>query len=207
MSIEMASLAARFAPLAGFVAIAVSTAAMTLRLSARGVRTWVLPADDSADGFVARIFRLAALGWFVRASLQAADPAFAGTVLPSLRLFAGPLPMAIGLALVAFGIVLAVAAQLAMGRSWRVGIPSGTRPELVTGGLFSVSRNPVFLGMIASGAGATLLMGDALSSAILAAAIIAIGVQIRQEEQFLAASLGDEYRRYCARTGRWLTLG
>lgn len=41
-----------------------------------------------------------------------------------------------------------LAAQQAMGRSWRIGVDTDERTELVTEGVFGLVRNPVFTAMI-----------------------------------------------------------
>ena len=58
-----------------------------------------------------------------------------------------------GLALAVAGQVLTVVARSEMGRRWRVGIPETAPDALVTTGLFGLSRNPVFLGMLAMASG------------------------------------------------------
>jgi protein-S-isoprenylcysteine O-methyltransferase Ste14 len=90
-----------------------------------------------------------------------------------------------------------------MGSSWRIGIPSEAAP-LRTDAAFAVSRNPIFLGMIAFVAGLTLWSPSAVTVALLVAAYISIEVQIRGEEAFLERMHGDAYRRYRARVRRWI---
>jgi protein-S-isoprenylcysteine O-methyltransferase Ste14 len=50
----------------------------------------------------------------------------------------------IGLTLLFISLVWTVIAQGHMKNSWRIGIDTDTKTELVTSGLFSVSRNPIF---------------------------------------------------------------
>ena len=95
-------------------------------------------------------------------------------------------------------------AQFSMGDSWRIGIPQGAAPPLRTHGPFAVSRNPIFLGMLAFVCGMTLWSPSAVTIALLAATYIALEVQIRGEEAYLASMHGEAYRNYCARVRRWL---
>lgn len=95
-------------------------------------------------------------------------------------------------------------AQVAMGRSWRVGIDQAETLELRTRGPFAISRNPVFVGMLGMALGLALWSPTAVTVAGLAAAYIALEVQIRAEEAYLERTIGEPYRLYRARTPRWL---
>lgn len=54
----------------------------------------------------------------------------------------------IGLILIHFSLLWISVAQYQMSNSWRIGIDENNKTELITKGLFSYSRNPIFLGMI-----------------------------------------------------------
>lgn len=45
--------------------------------------------------------------------------------------------------------MVAFAAQMSMGSSWRVGVVGGETGDLVSGGLYRFSRNPTFVGQAA----------------------------------------------------------
>jgi protein-S-isoprenylcysteine O-methyltransferase Ste14 len=53
---------------------------------------------------------------------------------------------AAGIALFAVGLAGTLAAQVAMGESWRIGVDEAATTELVTGGPFAIVRNPIFAG-------------------------------------------------------------
>lgn len=59
-----------------------------------------------------------------------------------------PIVHGLGIAVAALGIVLALAAQLSLGASWRIGIDEAERTDLVTTGAFRVLRNPIFAAVI-----------------------------------------------------------
>lgn len=95
-----------------------------------------------------------------------------------------------GLALAIAGQILTVVSRSGMGRRWRVGIPDEAPNALVTTGLFGLTRNPVFLGMLAMASGLTVAVP---SPAVIACALafwIACEVQVRDEERFLGRSFG-----------------
>ena len=83
-----------------------------------------------------------------------------------------------------------------MKNSWRIGIDTETKTELVTIGLFSISRNPIFFGMILSLIGLFLTTPNALTSLFLILGYILIQIQIRLEEAFLIKEHGQNYLLY-----------
>lgn len=167
-----------------------------------GVNPLVLPRDDSPAGVVAGGFRLTMLALFagLAALAAGASPALFGP-LPWLEHTAVSVA---GWAMVAAALVWIVAAQALMGRSWRIGIDTRVQPPLVQTGLFARSRNPIFLGMRVALLGFFLVLPNALTLAVLAAGEVLMQMQVRLEEQHLTSSLDEEYRRYAARTPRWL---
>jgi protein-S-isoprenylcysteine O-methyltransferase Ste14 len=110
----------------------------------------------------------------------------------------------VGAILITSGIAIFVLALISFGTSWRVGIDEKTPGGLVTTGMFSLSRNPIFvcLDLYAFG---VFLMNGALGF-IIFALLLAAGVhyQILQEERFLLKTYGMAYQRYCDRTARYL---
>ena len=56
--------------------------------------------------------------------------------------------MTVGLILIHLSLLWISVAQYQMSNSWRIGIDENNKTELITKGLFSYSRNPIFLGMI-----------------------------------------------------------
>ena len=111
------------------------------------------------------------------------------------------------LALAAVGGALALAGVAAFRRARTTVNPMA--PEraraLVTGGVYRVTRNPMYLGMLVVLAGWAVWLGNAaawlglpLSMALLT------GLQIRAEERVLRARFGAEFERYAARVRRWL---
>jgi protein-S-isoprenylcysteine O-methyltransferase Ste14 len=83
-----------------------------------------------------------------------------------------------------------------MKNSWRIGIDTETKTELVTSGLFSLSRNPIFFGMILSLIGLFLTTPNAFTGLFLILGYILIQIQIRLEEEFLIKQHGQHYETY-----------
>src|SRR5262245_25430860 len=65
--------------------------------------------------------------------------------------------VALGAGLMVAGVVLMAAAQLQMGKSWRIGIDESARPGLVTEGLYRFCRNPIYTAALAALLGLMLL--------------------------------------------------
>lgn len=84
-----------------------------------------------------------------------------------------------------------------------------TQPErastLVTGGLFAVSRNPMYIGvaLVLVGWGVWLAHPVAVLLPLVFVAYLD-RMQVPREEQALAATFGDEYARYAREVRRWL---
>jgi len=105
------------------------------------------------------------------------------------------------------GLVTTLVAQMAMGKSWRIGVDHSEKTELVTDGPFSVVRNPIFAGMIPTSLGIALLCPNIVAVVALVALIAALEMQTRLiEEPYLLKTHGEVYAGYAARTGRFFPL-
>jgi protein-S-isoprenylcysteine O-methyltransferase Ste14 len=102
----------------------------------------------------------------------------------------------IGLVVLAVSLVWTIIAQGHMKNSWRIGIDTETKTELVTTGLFGLSRNPIFFGMILSLIGLFLVSPNALTFLFLILGYVLIQIQIRLEEEFLTNEHGQKYIDY-----------
>jgi protein-S-isoprenylcysteine O-methyltransferase Ste14 len=138
------------------------------------------------------------------ASLVATVLALAG-VLGPIGLFDHDWLRWIGAAVALGGLILVLAAQTTMGASWRIGVDQAEVTDLVTAGLFSVTRNPIFLGMLIFWLGMAALVPSALSLVAFVVALLAVEAQVRLvEEPYLIRTHGAAYLAYASRTGRLL---
>jgi len=104
---------------------------------------------------------------------------------------------------IACGTVITVVAQGQMGTAWRIGIDD--RPtDLVTNGLFSLSRNPIFSGMILTLLGAAHIAPAVWSILFTSLTILLIAVQTRFEEKHLVQLHGEKYMTYAQQVGRFV---
>ena len=111
----------------------------------------------------------------------------------------------LGIAMAASGGLAVFAAQLGMGESWRIGVSEEERTDLITGGWFSICRNPIYTAMIVGWTGFALMVPAWLG--LTAAVAIALGLELQVrvvEEPYLIRTHGDAYRAYAARAGRFV---
>jgi protein-S-isoprenylcysteine O-methyltransferase Ste14 len=110
-----------------------------------------------------------------------------------------------GVILIVVAFALLISALQALGCSWRLGIQEDLQGDLVTGGVYAFTRNPIYLFFNLYFVGTFLINGSLffLLFAILAAANL--HYQILQEEKLLASVHGQAYQRYCASTPRYVS--
>ncbi len=110
-----------------------------------------------------------------------------------------------GLLLLVVGIVFVVRARQELaqhGQSTEPGIPTS---KVITTGVFSISRNPLYLGGVCVLAGIALAVNLPWFLVLLLPALIACHyILIAPEERYLTAKFGDEYRMYVTSVRRWL---
>jgi protein-S-isoprenylcysteine O-methyltransferase Ste14 len=124
-----------------------------------------------------------------------------GLVLIYLALVGGDRPEDgtrwIGLALSVFGFAGVIAARYTLGRSFSV---RAKATELVTSGIYSKIRNPIYVFGVILIAGLILMLRY---PALWVALVIAIPLQIvraRREARVLEAKFGEAYREYRRQT-------
>lgn len=117
----------------------------------------------------------------------------------------GPTWVGIGLAAMAAGAALDLAAMLTMSRRRANIYPHRAATVLVTSGPFKLSRNPIYLGNALMLAGAAPTFGNPWFLLLLPVAVALITVlAIRREERHLAARFGEAWTAYAAKTPRWI---
>lgn len=124
--------------------------------------------------------------------------------LPGPR-FASLLWQIVGGAIILGGLALLVLANGRFTRADTGVIPFRGVRQLVTGGVYRLSRNPMYLGMalVLLGCAVTVGSATALAVAPLFAAVIEWRF-IRAEEAMLHALFREQYADYCSRVRRWL---
>ena len=97
-----------------------------------------------------------------------------------------------------------VAVNLYMNGHWRSGTDPGDQSELITGGPFAVSQNPMMLLVMTGQLGFFLALPSAFTFICLVAGHWAVISQVSVEQTALREKFGDAYLQYTASTPRWL---
>ena len=160
-----------------------------------GKNPLVLPNDESAYGLIGFYFKLTMIFMVAYVLLFAFVPKLYDQFLPITHLDTLTVKY-IGLGLLALSLIWTIIAQGNMKNSWRIGIDTETKTELITTGLFKLSRNPIFFGMIISLVGLFLTTPNALTGLFLILGYVLIQIQIRLEEEFLTNQHGQKYAVY-----------
>jgi protein-S-isoprenylcysteine O-methyltransferase Ste14 len=94
---------------------------------------------------------------------------------------------------------------MSFGNSFRVGIDNENPDELITGGMFASSRNPVYVSFFFFFSGLTLLHLNIASIALLLCFFVpVVHNQVLREEEFMKKQYGEQYTKYCEKIRRYL---
>jgi protein-S-isoprenylcysteine O-methyltransferase Ste14 len=110
----------------------------------------------------------------------------------------------LGVFLLGLGMILFILAYVNFGSSWRIGIDRKSPGSLVTGGIFGVTRNPIYVASHLLIFGIFLINGTWFFLIFALLAVVAIHFQILREEEFLRKQYGRSYEDYCRRVARYL---
>ena len=101
------------------------------------------------------------------------------------------------------GDILFAVSVVTMKDSWRAGIPQKDKTEMITSGIYSISRNPAFLAFDCVYAGLVLMHFNWALLLFSVFAMTMLHLQVLQEEQFLSETFGAQYSEYKARVRRY----
>lgn len=111
----------------------------------------------------------------------------------------------IGIATAMLGDVIFVISVLTMRDSWRAGVSETDKTELVTDGIYQISRNPAFLGFDLVYIGVLLMFFNWILFVVSIFAMVMFHLQIvNLEEDFLTTAFGEEYLEYKRKVNRYL---
>lgn len=111
----------------------------------------------------------------------------------------------VGVGIAILGDLIFICSVLTMRDSWRAGVSETDKTELVTRGIYQISRNPAFLGFDLVYIGILLMFFNWILFAVSAFAALMFHLQIvNVEEDFLIVSFGNEYLDYRKKVNRYM---
>lgn len=159
--------------------------------------------SDDAHGFNGKIFKIVLATEMLIISIYVFGGSWSEYLLPFWYLENGYLKI-FGWIFLHGSLIWIFIAQVQMADSWRIGIDTQNKTKLVSEGLFSISRNPIFLGMLIANLSLFLILPNAFTLLIAVTSFTTIQTQVRLEEVFLLATHGENYISYCKRVNRWI---
>ncbi len=111
----------------------------------------------------------------------------------------------LGVALFIVGFILVVFARREFTQHKQPTDPGKPTSKIITTGVFSISRNPLYLGGVFTIAGIALFLNWPWVLLLLVPAIVACYyILIEPEEKYLATKFGNGYLLYTASVHRWI---
>jgi protein-S-isoprenylcysteine O-methyltransferase Ste14 len=168
-----------------------------------GVNPLTFNKTDDAHGYNGKVFTVISFLELVIVGIYAFKIEWSKYLLPFWYL-ENEILFKIGWGFLIISLILVWFAQSQMANSWRIGIDKKNKTKLVTKGLFSISRNPIFLGIMLANIGLFLIIPNAFTLLIISLSTISINTQIRLEEDFLKLEFGNDYLKYSKKVRRWI---
>lgn len=109
-----------------------------------------------------------------------------------------------GVIMCLIGLILFFLSIKSFGPSFRVGIDTEHPDQLITTGVFAISRNPIYVGFWIVLLGQFLIFPNWILLIYLGAATFLFHRQTLLEEKFLLDYYGQEYQDYCDQVKRYL---
>jgi len=123
----------------------------------------------------------------------------------ALPLGGRPATAVAGALVTALGLALAFSGVAAVIRHRTTIVPHHPVATLLTGGVYRLSRNPMYTGLAIAYLGLALLFGSWWPLALWPLVIVAVRrLVIHPEEQYLTQRFGQTYTDYQSRVRRWL---
>jgi protein-S-isoprenylcysteine O-methyltransferase Ste14 len=168
-----------------------------------GVNPLVFRGADNAHDYIGRVFKLLFAAVVAAVAMYSLSGWLYEYLTPITWLERSWLGWA-GVTLLLISLAWTVVAQAQMGESWRIGIDEEHRTPLVRKGVFGLSRNPIFLGMMLTLLGLFLVLPNAVTLLVLGLGVVLIQIQVRLEEEFLSSAHAEDYAEYRRGVRRWL---
>ena len=168
-----------------------------------GINAFVLLKQGGTYGVIGVYFKLLPLASFLAVVSYSFFPSMYDFLAP-FHWLENQLIVFVGIFFLIISLFWIWVAQTQMGKSWRIGIDEQRKTELITTGMFSISRNPIFLGMKVNLLAFFLVIPNAVTLTVVVTGFALIDIQVRLEEQHLLNLNDDSYQNYYKKVRRWL---
>jgi protein-S-isoprenylcysteine O-methyltransferase Ste14 len=129
---------------------------------------------------------------------------FLNFVIPGPQIISKPWNL-LGILLMMLGMASAAVAVRTFMRAGTSPEPFHTPSALVTGGIYRISRNPIYFGFLLVLLGVAVLLRSVTPYLVIAVYAVLIERNvIRVEERMIAEKFGEQWVEYKKRTRRWL---
>ncbi len=168
-----------------------------------GINPFVFGRTDRAHDYIGATYKIIVLGLWASIICYSFFPESYHFLVPINYLEDSRIQFS-GLVLLIVSFTWTSIAQYQMSTSWRIGINYEEETALVKTGLFSLSRNPIFLGVLLSYLGTFLIMPNTISFTIFWITYVTIQIQVRLEEEYLESVHGAQFDTYRKQVRRWI---
>lgn len=111
----------------------------------------------------------------------------------------------IGVVVLISSLLLTRLSQIQLREAWRIGIDrSEKKGTLITTGIYSMSRNPIALGMLLGTIGLFMVIPNMTTFTIIILVHLIFSIRILLEEEHLYKLHGDTYHKYRNKTRKWI---
>lgn len=163
----------------------------------KGIKTTQI--GNGKTGFVKNVECTMMVSTIFVVVVELVSIALGTTILPSWARW-------LGAGIGALGVAVFIAAVITMRDSWRAGVSKTDKTDLVTSGIFGVSRNPAFLGCDLLYIGILLMFFNwGLFAASFFTALMFHLQIVNVEEEFLIETFGEEYLDYKRQVNRYIS--
>lgn len=160
--------------------------ATILRVDTNPLRRGRLPVGTQSATLMVLAIASVILVWFLPFSDQKG----------LLKLDGGEILRYVGLSLCVLGIAIRLLAMATLGRQFSAYVTLQEGHRLVNSGIYRVIRHPLYLSLLLAGPGFALVFKSMLALPITIAALLFIGMRMRQEESLLELEFGESFREY-----------
>lgn len=123
-----------------------------------------------------------------------------------LKLINSSLAIMIGLVLLTLNLMVSGASLINLKDSWRVGVIKTQKTELISTGIYRLTRNPYFLSYFLMFASYTVILQNLMLLLLSVLGVLFVHKMIIKEEEYLYSVHGDSYLTYKKKVARYVII-